>query len=378
MRKCLGIALAAGIVTFSLADKPKLEPYGFVKGDMYYTIGGVSSWGQPALTAASQATGLDTNAIGFTAQHTRFGLKGSGAAGDITMGGQIELDFFVIASNFNAKPRMRLAYAWCKPLKGLEIRAGQQWDLFSPLNPTTNNTNANLWYDGNYGFRRPQLTLQYGFDLGVVKPIIQVSAGENTREDDLAISQATDSTRKVTVGTWLGADNLSGIPLTQGRLAAGFLKGMEAGVAVVYGAYGKSRDFMTLGISIDANLPIHNLFALKFEFGNGTNLNNANLFTIGGSGSDATSIKTTGYWIEATSKPLQYLNLVAGFGQEMVNTSVAAGKPESNMTFYGDLIFPIGEFFSLALEYQMLRTKIQDKADANLAQVVDVAGKVNF
>jgi hypothetical protein len=376
MNKILIIAVA--VTAFSYADKPKFEPYGFVKGDMYYTIGSVSSWGQPALTCASQATGLDTNAMSFTAQHTRFGFKGSGAKGDITMGGLIELDFFAIAANANAKPRMRLAYAWCKPIKGLEIRAGQQWDLFSPLNPATNNTNANLWYDGNYGFRRPQLMLQYGLDFGTVKPMIQVSGGETTKEDELSFTQATDTSKKATLGTFIGADNYSRRPLIQSRLAAGFLKNMEAGVAVVYGSYEIGHKYETFGFSADANLPIHNLFALKAEFALGTNLNNANLFTVGGSGNATTDIKTNGFWAEVTSKPLSYLNGVLGFGDEMVTSTVANGKVESNMTFYGDLIFPIGDFFSLAIEYQMLNTKIKNKTDANVAHVFDIAGKVVF
>ena len=149
MKKLAIVIFIASLLSVSYAEKPKFEPFGFVKGDMYYTIGQVKSWNTYSLTSASIATGVDSNAIGLTAQHTRFGLKGSAKTGDISMGGLIELDFFVIAANANAKPRMRLAYAWCKPLAGLEIRAGQQWDLFSPLNPTTNNTNANLWYDGN-------------------------------------------------------------------------------------------------------------------------------------------------------------------------------------------------------------------------------------
>ncbi len=378
MKRFIIIALTGGILSLSYAEEPKLEPYGFVKGDMYYTIGGVSSWGQPSLTCASQATGLDRNATSFTAQHTRMGLKGSGASGSITMGGLIELDFFVIAANANAKPRMRLAYAWCKPLKGLEIRAGQQWDLFSPLNPTTNNTNANLWYDGNYGFRRPQLTLQYTLDLGAIKPMVQLSGGETTKEDDLLIVQAPDTSKKVTMGTWIGADNLSRRPLIQGRLALGFLKNMEAGVAVAYGSYNSKRNYETFGVSVDANLPIHTLFALKAEFAIGTNLNNANLFTIGGNGNELIDVKTQGFWVEALSKPAAWLNVVAGFGDEMVTSTVATGKTESNMTLYGDLIFPIGEYFSLSIEYQLLNTKMKDITDANMAHVFDVAGKVNF
>lgn len=340
--------------------KPELKPYGFIKGDMYYAIGGVQSWGQSAITCASSATGGDTNATSFTAQHSRFGLKGSGAVGSITMGGVVELDFFVVASNANANPRMRLAYAWCKPVEGLEIRAGQQWDLFSPLNPTTNNTNANLWYNGNYGFRRAQLTLQYGMDLGSITPMLQVSGGEATKE---------------TAG--LGVDNLSRIPMIQGRLSFSFLQGMQVGFAGLYATYDVDRDYCTSGFSADLSLPFHELFALKGEYAYGNNLNNANLFTIGGSGNVSTDVTTNGFWIQATSKPVSFFNIVAGFGDEIVTDAPTGGK-ETNMTFYGDLIFPIGKYFSLAVEYQMLRTTIAGNDDADMAHIIDIAGKVVF
>jgi hypothetical protein len=345
--------------------KPVFAPYGFVKGDMYYVRGGVTSWGKPSLTCASVATGGDTTAMGFTAQHTRFGLKGSGSMGDITMGGIVELDFFVVAANANAKPRMRLAYAWCRPLDGFEIRVGQQWDLFSPLNPTTNNTNANLWYHGNYGFRRPQFALQYGRDFGAVKPLIQISGGETTREDDLA-------------GTWLGADNVSGIPLLQGRLSASFMKTMEIGVATVYAAYQRDRAYSTSGFCVDAKLPLHHLFELTGQFATGRNLNNANLFTVGGNGSPTNDVNTSGVWVQAMSKPCNWFNAVVGFGDEIVTSPVAAGSIENNMTVYSDLIFPIGPFFSLAFEYQLLRTTIAGQQDANIAHVINIAGKVVF
>lgn len=374
MKKLAVVIFIASLLSVSYAEKPKFEPFGFVKGDMYYTIGQVKSWNTYSLTSASIATGVDSNAIGLTAQHTRFGLKGSAKTGDITLGGLIELDFFVIAANANAKPRMRLAYAWCDPIKGLEIRAGQQWDLFSPLNPTTNNTNANLWYDGNYGFRRPQMTLQYTMDLGSVNPVVQVSAGEATREDDLFF----DTTGQGSIGSWIGADNKAGIPLAQGRFALKFLKTMEVGFAGVYGAYGADRAIKTTGISFDANLPIHQLFALKAEYAMGVNLNNANLFTVGGSGTSTSDIKNNGFWVEATTKPIGYFNAVLGFGDEMVSSALATGKIESNMTGYADLIFPIGEAFSLSAEYQLLVTKLKGIDDANMAHVIDIAGKVVF
>ena len=44
---------------------------------------------------------------------------------------------------------------------GFEARMGQMWDIFSPNNANTNNTNGNMWYAGNRGFRRAQLYLGY-------------------------------------------------------------------------------------------------------------------------------------------------------------------------------------------------------------------------
>jgi len=201
-----------------------------------------------------------------------------------------------------------------------------------------------------------------------------VSAGETTREDDLYF----DTTGQGSIGSWIGADNKSGIPLAQGRLAASFLTNMEIGVAAVYGAYGVDRDYTTMGFSFDASLPIHKFFALKAESAIGTNLNNANLFTIGGNGSATKEVETNGFWVEATSKPLSYFNAVLGFGDEMVTSAVTTGFAESNMTFYGDLIFPIGEFFSLSAEYQLLRTTMAGADEANIAHVIDIAGRVTF
>jgi len=373
---CAVLAVSASSL---IADEPKLElkPYGFLKGDMYVAIGEALSWGKSSITCASRAGAGDTmQAMSFSAQHSRLGLKGAVTVDEVEVGGVAEVDFFTIASNANGKPRMRLGYAWCKPLKGLEIRAGQDWDLFSPLNPTTNNTNANLWYNGNYGFRRPQLMVGYTIDAGTVKPSIKVSAGEAAREDELTVSQDA-STKDVKVGTFLGSDNLSMIPMLQGRIGAVIAGKADIGVGGVYAAYGEERDITTGGINVDISLALHKLFALKGEFGYGKNFNNANLFTVGGSGTASADITNIGFWFDATSKPVDFLNIVAGFGDEIITSDLAAGAIESNMTVFGDLIFPMGKFFSLAVEYQLLMTTPKDK-DAYIAHVIDIAGKVTF
>lgn len=363
MKKTIILLSVLLLAVCAAAEKPELKPYGFIKGDMYYATAGVTSWFSDQPTAAAKASGGDTSSTAFTAQHSRFGITGKTSAGDVEVGGKLEMDFFSANSNTitNANPRMRQAYTWVKPAAGLDVRIGQQWDLFSPLNPTTNNTNANLWYNGNYGFRRAQFQVRYTKDLGGVKPEVQACIAEGTKE-----------------GFGVGEDNLAKIPQIQGRLGAGFMGKMNAGVSTIYGSYGVEREYSTFGISVDANLPVHKLCAIKGEFALGTNLNNANIFNCAGNGNDSTDAKNMGFWFNVTSKPMDYLHTVIGFAQENVTTDpLADGLIESNRAIYGDLIFPITDCFSIAAEVEHISTT-RKGSDPDAAIVVDVAGKITF
>jgi len=343
--------------------KPSLKPYGFIKGDMYYVAGGSAlSWGKQAITCVSLASDTGGRGISFTAQHSRFGLDGSIAFKKMEIGGKLELDFFVVDADANAVPRIRQGYAWVRPLKCLDLRFGQQWDLFSPLNPTTNNTKANLWYSGNYGFRRPQCQLRYTAPLKTVKPGIQLSIGETAKE-------------KAGTGT-IGADNLSGQPLYQGRVNAVLPLGIDVGVSGMYATYGTDGMVETWGISADLNAPVSKYVALTGEFAYGSNLNNADNFTIGGSGGKGSAAVTNnGMWVGVVSKPLRFLNVAGGYAVENLTRPVA-GKPKANTTFYGDLIIVINQFFELTLEAQRIITSYgYNDATVN---VLDVSGKIIF
>ncbi|MBD3345871.1 MAG: hypothetical protein GF401_12480 [Chitinivibrionales bacterium] len=343
------IAFLAGCVFSALAYLQKLEvtPYGFLKGDFYFAANGVVSWGTPALTSVSRASGVDSTAVSFTAQHTRLGLKIQKEEITVPFGGVAEIDFWVIAANFNAVPRMRLAYVWMKPLQNLKVDIGQRWDFFSPLNPTTNNTNANLWMNGNYGFRRPQFALTWLTELGRTRPVFQVSVGEASKED-------------------------------QTRLGLEFNEDMETGVAALMAAYDEDREFWIWGISVDANLPVHRLPSFLAEFALGANLDNADLFTIGGDGTPGNDVRTWGFWINYISKPFIYLHGVAGFARESVYSGVAPGSPEDNTTFYLTARVPVNEHISLAAEYQFFYTNEQGLPDNHTASLIDVAGKLVF
>ena len=374
MRTILFCALIAGLCSSPRAEKPVFELYGFARGDMYYATNGVLSFGKPSLLAINQATGSDTAAYSFSAEETRFGFKGSGAFDSIALGGLIELDFFVNTSTFSARPRMRLAYAWCKPVPDLELRFGQQWDVFSPLNPMIINLLANLWLDGNYGYRRPMIELRYEKNVGSFTPSVQLSIGEAKAENDLTVVQ--DTALNATLGTFIGPDNF-GFPLVQGRIALGCLGKAEFGASAAYASFGTPKEFAAFGWALDADVPLNKVLSLRSEFGTGTNLNNANFQSAGGD-RVTSDVKTYAVWTDAIVKPWKFFMASLGFGREGVTSTVAAGKVTSNMTVWSDLNFPLGDCFAIGVEYQWLRTTLGGAADDRDAQVIDFVGVVNF
>lgn len=316
------------------------------------------------MSASQIASGVDYASMGFAAQHSRSGLKGS-AGEKIKVGGTLELDFYWGGFDANARPRMRLAYASMSN-GNLELRFGQQWDIFSPINATTNNTNGNMWYTGNRGFRRAQIQLHYNIPIDGLAPLLQLSLGEASKE-------ATD----------LGADNKSGVPMIQGRLSANLMKETIIGLYFVYATFDPNPhtdndDYSTAGFGIDFNIPFRSMLTVKGEFNTGTNLENSNLFTIAGNGAYDDDRKSMGLWFHAIAKPSSTVNFVLGYGMDKNQTNnLVSGTIEQNTAFYGDVIFPIGNGFSIALELENISTKIKD-GDTNSSLIFDVAGKIDF
>ncbi len=366
MRTKLAVVLFV-VINFSLlAQGLELKPYGFVKGDAVYSSKGVLSFGNPNLSSPQIANGVDESAVGFTAKHTRFGLKGFTGT-DIKVGGVIELDFFS-ANGFdsNVNPRIRLAYAsvaW----DNLELRFGQQWDIYSPLNATTNNTNGNLWFAGNLGFRRGSIQLHYKIPAEGFEPMVQLALAEAVRE----------------TGTGIGDDNKAVLPMIQGRFSAKFLENKTVGIYFIYSSFTpkpdtSSFDYTSSGFGVDFTLPFHKYFEVHGELNMGTNLNNSDLFTIAGKGKKDDDRKNLSFWANITSKISDKFNFVLGVGVDKNQTdNLSNGATEQNMMIYGDLIFPITKEFSIAMELGNITTSIKG-SDDRTALIGILSGKVNF
>ncbi len=240
---------AAAMADIKVVDTEanQLSLYGFIKGDATYQEHDMNSKVAPRYAVESGDSGTN-----LTAMHSRFGVKWHGPMLDNGWNASavFEFDLFDSSSNNQMKLRDRLA-AFTIAKDRQSVLIGQQWDIFSPLGPTTLMTNGYLWQTGNLGFRRAQARYTYkGDSFDVAASINDPSMSGESSE--------TDS------------------PMLESRV--GFtLAGVKLGVS---GAYGKddkslpSKDADIWGISGDFEWPITSAYGVKGEIATGENLSN--------------------------------------------------------------------------------------------------------
>ncbi len=144
---------------------PKVRLYGIVRPGIG-VMSGVETFGRATMAAPTAAAhpianpGAGAPVLSFQAQQTRLGVRvGDGAP----LAGALEVDFidptFGLSSPIQTtRPRLRLASITFEPGAGHRLVIGQDWTIFSPLNPAQNNLVGAAFQAGNSGFLRPQLT----------------------------------------------------------------------------------------------------------------------------------------------------------------------------------------------------------------------------
>jgi len=149
----------------SSGEKPltsglSLALYGYVKLDAAYDSSRISA-GNFARWVESEQIRRNDDEFNITANQTRVGLRLSGEpSDDFRYGGVVEADFYSgVGADNSPSPRLRLANLTLEwPRVGFGVLAGQAPDVISPLYLTTVNYSV-AWWQGNIGFRRPQLRL---------------------------------------------------------------------------------------------------------------------------------------------------------------------------------------------------------------------------
>jgi hypothetical protein len=357
-------------VEISLSSKVPISFYGFVSGEFMWADSQLSTFGtlnnglgviganpynrtMAGFNRVVDETvdGKNNAFISGTVQNTRFGfyLKPYDFNGQkFWVDARIELDFFSTSdlSISSVRPRIRRAYASIGQ-KQWKLLFGQEWELFSPLNPATLNIGGNLWQQGNLGFRRPQICF-----------VGEIPIGE--KESGLEI--ATSINLPSNVMTFNDSGNTTGIPMLEGRI--GYWYAMPEGKFKVYasGLFGRHRnaiagdpDINNWALALSLNIPVHRWFKFsgEFQYGDSPGL----VLSIA---SDIRKQRSTSGWGQIKSLWLDWLETNVGYGIDTLKSSqVPTGWVKSNQVGFANIKFKPLDFFIIGLEYNYLRTNYQ-------------------
>lgn len=355
-------------VEIPLSSKVPITFYGFISGEFVWADSQISSFGTlnnglgvvgaspynrvPAgfnRVVDETVDGKNDAFISATVQNTRFGflLKPYDFGGkNFWVDARLELDFFSTGnlSAASVLPRIRRAYTSIGQERW-KLLFGQEWDLFSPLNPATLNIGGNLWEQGNLGFRRPQICFAYRahFDESGIETALSVNLPSNRMNFD-------------------DSGNATSIPMLEGRF--GFWHKLPAGKMRLYASGMFARHKNTVAGASDINnwalafsfdIPVHRFFkpSGEFQYGYSPGL----MLSIA---SDTMRQRTISGWAQIKSLWLDWFETNVGGGVDILKSSqVPNGWVKTNMMGFANLKFKPLKFFVIGVEYNYLRTNYQ-------------------
>lgn len=377
-------------------DAPvKLDLYGFILANTYWSSSGVFGSDVPLWAVARTDARAEDQEFGMTARQSRFGLRLKAPdVGKAKLGGVLELDMFGSFPNGGQKAsfgqaRVRLAnmrLEW----ERASLTAGQDWIILAPLNPTTLSHFAvvGLATSGNIWLRYPQLRLdvftkrgdaKLGMTAGLVRPV----GGSDPSEPGAFVDVA-------------GAGERSGMPFIQGRAfyaTPAFGKTLAVGLSGHYGQesykFGTTTittdDATTWAVAGDFQVPLGAALALQGEVFTGTNLDSfqggVNQGVVASDAlATATPIDTKGGWVQLSVTPPGNKKLAFHLTYGMDDPdddTLRAGQRAQNQTLMASVFYKPTANFQCALEYSRLDTKYRS-GEANDASVVNLALAFSF
>lgn len=306
----------------------------------------------------------DSNEFFLTARESRMSFDFWWKDGDYKTTGYLEFDFQNVGGGENkAAPMLRHAYF--KTGKGnWSVLAGQTWDIISPLNPKTANYSV-LWYQGNIGYRRPQVRFSTWAEAGE-NGKIKLDAGVSRNiGNDLDENSVDD-----------GAD--AGLPAFQGRLcyATKYGEGGKFGIGFS-GHYGQEayeddrEDVTSWSLNADLVFAFSKKFSIMGEYFAGENLGQY----FGGIGQNLNPerdpLPTKGGWGMISFKPRACLMLNAGFGFDDPDEEEwnCPGDGETytmmdlNTSLFANIFFDVNKNVTAIFEVSKLNTEYLDRTN---------------
>ncbi len=373
-----GVPLPAKTGAKPITSSLDIKLYGYVKLDAAFDDSRVSAGDYARWVESENLLNSDEH-FNMTANQTRLGMM---IEGPVLEGwkpsGQVEVDFyggFGTGATEN-KPEVLLRHAFLKAEHldwNFSLLAGQTSDIISPLFAPTINYTV-LWWQGNIGYRRPQIRLTKGFELAKnVELKLEAGPTRTITDRRSGFTGALDPDS--------GAD--AGFPTMQGRASVSFPSFNKKPATIgVSGHWGQEElhttntvgavtgcvKFDTWSGNVDLRLPITDWLLFQAEGFIGSNLS-AYLGGIG-QGFDPVlqrSIGAMGGWAAATFGPWGkwQFNLGAGIDNvDEADVAVNAKAPPrlSNLVYFGNASYSLTTNLQLALELAYLRTTYKQSA----------------
>ena len=256
-----------------------VRPYGTFKPTIDVSVGAIESYGNPN---ASAPTAAGNPALSNAPKDTRYSFQmaqsrvGIWVAEKSQARAHLEIDFvdFTKASpTVAATPRLRVATVDYEPIEHFVISAGQDWDLYSPVNPFTTNLVGSNFEAGNSGFMRQQVKFIETIPDAVELAFAIGMPAQNASFKDAGMELArvpTFAVRAAAIVGTTGRIGVSGIA-TQLRQGLGTPQERRTGAysANVYADIGKADGFQLKAEGyIGRNM--NNIGALTLAFGTAT------------------------------------------------------------------------------------------------------------
>jgi hypothetical protein len=360
---CLLLLSSPGIA----AGQPSfdLNWYGHFKLDGSYdqnltSHGDFIMWVEPQLVEGNDEQ------FNMTANDTRFGFRATGKGyRNVTVSGRLEFDLYAAgpgnpATQSQAVIQLRHAYFDLES-ENTKLRAGQSWDLVSPLNPPTLNY-ASLWGCGNLGYLRPQVSLwhtipandqtdvviagglfrNFGSDL---TPTFSLSLSEVSEEEDDGIDAAIPS--------------IQGLFEVNHKLASGGQ--VRVGFSTLWGMLkaetnlGNSQKYESWAAVGHILLSFPDGYGLAAEAFTGSNLGSY----LGGilRNSSIEGVNANGGWISGWVKLAPKVDLAAGFGMDDPDDNDFVSGRSQNTCYFGNVRYHIVEQAAIGLEISQWETR---------------------
>ena len=344
-----------------------LNFYGYVKldaalDDSRTSLGNFARWME------SESVLKNDHHFNLTANQTRLGVDANGPVSPTFHStGKLEIDFYGAGTGEN-KPEPMLRHGYVRmewPQRKLALIAGQTWDIISPLNPNTVNYSV-AWWQGNVGYRRPQLRLIKSIDLAEgVELKLDGGISRTITGRKAVFKDANDPDT--------GAD--SGLPTFAGRAGLSFPFGAKRVATIgISGHVGSeeihttnllgSDSYETKSINADLRLPLSATLVLQAEAFYGRNFDSH----LGGIGQGINltlnrEIDTVGGWAAFTLSPNPewQFNLGASIDDPIDsdlsgNADPAKDARTKNALVFGNSFYSLTAQIQLGFEFSWLRT----------------------